>query len=181
MSESPFAFLRGTPFVMARDLAHTPHSGLRSQICGDAHLANFGLFGTPERNLIFDLNDFDETLPGPFEWDVKRLAASFVVAAKQNGPGRPLRQEGRAQGRGVLPADDARVDDPEPAGGLVAPRGREGARRTPTPATPRSSPRRRWRRRAPHQRARGGEAHRGAQRASGTWPTSRPCSSRSAR
>ncbi|NRD54033.1 DUF2252 domain-containing protein [Corallococcus exiguus] len=87
MSESPFAFLRGTPFVMARDLAHTPHSGLRSQICGDAHLANFGLFGTPERNLIFDLNDFDETLPGPFEWDVKRLAASFVVAAKQNGLG----------------------------------------------------------------------------------------------
>ncbi|GMU04821.1 DUF2252 domain-containing protein [Corallococcus caeni] len=87
MSESPFAFLRGTPFVMARDLAHTPHSGLRSQICGDAHLANFGLFGTPERNLIFDLNDFDETLPGPFEWDVKRLAASFVMAAKQNGLG----------------------------------------------------------------------------------------------
>ncbi|GMU00492.1 DUF2252 domain-containing protein [Corallococcus caeni] len=87
MSESPFAFLRGTPFVMARDLAHTPNSGLRSQICGDAHLANFGLFGTPERNLIFDLNDFDETLPGPFEWDVKRLAASFVMAAKQNGLG----------------------------------------------------------------------------------------------
>ncbi|WP_223642047.1 DUF2252 domain-containing protein [Corallococcus sp. EGB] len=87
MSESPFAFLRGTPFAMARDLAHTPHSGLRSQICGDAHLSNFGLFGTPERNLIFDLNDFDETLPGPFEWDVKRLAASFVVAAKQNGLG----------------------------------------------------------------------------------------------
>ncbi|MFP2895988.1 DUF2252 domain-containing protein [Corallococcus sp. 4LFB] len=87
MSESPFAFMRGTPFVMARDLAHTPHSGLRSQICGDAHLANFGLFGTPERNLVFDLNDFDETLPGPFEWDVKRLAASFVMAAKQNGLG----------------------------------------------------------------------------------------------
>jgi uncharacterized protein (DUF2252 family) len=87
MSESPFAFLRGSPFAMARDLAHTPHSGLRTQICGDAHLANFGLFGTPERNLIFDLNDFDETLPGPFEWDVKRLAASFVVAAKQNGLG----------------------------------------------------------------------------------------------
>ncbi|WP_199728744.1 DUF2252 domain-containing protein [Corallococcus sp. CA053C] len=87
MSESPFAFLRGTPFAMARDLAHTPHSGLRSQICGDAHLSNFGLFGTPERNLIFDLNDFDETLPGPIEWDVKRLAASFVVAAKQNDLG----------------------------------------------------------------------------------------------
>ncbi|MFP2906003.1 DUF2252 domain-containing protein [Pyxidicoccus sp. 3LFB2] len=87
MAESSFAFLRGTPFVMARDLAHTPVSGLRSQICGDAHLANFGLFATPERRLIFDLNDFDETLPGPFEWDVKRLAASCVVAARQNGLG----------------------------------------------------------------------------------------------
>lgn len=84
MAESSFAFLRGTPFVMARDLSRTPVSGLRSQICGDAHLANFGLFGTPERRLIFDLNDFDETLPGPFEWDVKRLAASCVVAARQN-------------------------------------------------------------------------------------------------
>jgi uncharacterized protein (DUF2252 family) len=87
MAESSFAFLRGTPFVMARDLSQTPVSGLRSQICGDAHLANFGLFGTPERRLIFDLNDFDETLPGPFEWDVKRLAASCVVAARQNGLG----------------------------------------------------------------------------------------------
>ncbi|WP_205519982.1 DUF2252 domain-containing protein [Pyxidicoccus caerfyrddinensis] len=87
MAESSFAFLRGTPFVMARDLSRTPVSGLRSQICGDAHLANFGLFGTPERRLIFDLNDFDETLPGPFEWDVKRLAASCVVAARQNGLG----------------------------------------------------------------------------------------------
>lgn len=87
MAQSSFAFLRGTPFVMARDLAHTPVSGLRSQICGDAHLANFGLFGTPERRLVFDVNDFDETLPGPFEWDVKRLAASCVVAARQNGLG----------------------------------------------------------------------------------------------
>ncbi|HYO64943.1 MAG TPA: DUF2252 family protein, partial [Archangium sp.] len=76
MAESSFAFLRGTPFVMACDLAHTPVSGLRCQLSGDAHLANFGLFATPERHLIFDLNDFDETLPGPFEWDVKRLAAS---------------------------------------------------------------------------------------------------------
>jgi uncharacterized protein (DUF2252 family) len=87
MAQSSFAFLRGTPFVMARDLAHTRVSGLRSQLCGDAHLANFGLFATPERRLIFDLNDFDETLPGPFEWDVKRLAASCVVAARQNGLG----------------------------------------------------------------------------------------------
>ncbi|MFP2924261.1 DUF2252 domain-containing protein [Pyxidicoccus sp. 3LG] len=88
MAESSFAFLRGTPFVMARDLAHTPVSGARTQLCGDAHLANFGLFATPERRLIFDLNDFDESLPGPFEWDVKRLAASCVVAARQNALGR---------------------------------------------------------------------------------------------
>ncbi|HET9452347.1 MAG TPA: DUF2252 domain-containing protein [Aggregicoccus sp.] len=90
MADSPFAFLRGTPFVMASDLARTPVSGLRSQLCGDAHLANFGLFATPERHLIFDLNDFDETLPGPFEWDVKRLAASCVVAARQSGLGSRL-------------------------------------------------------------------------------------------
>ncbi|NMO16407.1 DUF2252 domain-containing protein [Pyxidicoccus fallax] len=88
MSQSSFAFLRGTPFVMARDLSRTPVCGLRTQLCGDAHLANFGLFATPERRLIFDLNDFDETLPGPFEWDVKRLAASCVVAARRNGLGR---------------------------------------------------------------------------------------------
>jgi len=87
MAESSFAFLRGTPFMMAGDLAHTPVSGLRCQLSGDAHLANFGLFATPERHLIFDLNDFDETLPGPFEWDVKRLAASCVVAARCNGFG----------------------------------------------------------------------------------------------
>lgn len=88
MAESPFAFLRGTPFLMAYDLAHTPVSGARTQLCGDAHLANFGLYATPERHLVFDLNDFDETLPGPFEWDVKRLAASCVVAARRNGLGR---------------------------------------------------------------------------------------------
>ncbi|QSQ24739.1 DUF2252 domain-containing protein [Pyxidicoccus parkwayensis] len=87
MAESNFAFLRGTPFVMASDLSRTRVSGLRSQLCGDAHLANFGLFGTPERRLIFDLNDFDETLPGPFEWDVKRLAASCVVVSRRNGLG----------------------------------------------------------------------------------------------
>ncbi|MBF5043434.1 DUF2252 domain-containing protein [Aggregicoccus sp. 17bor-14] len=93
MAESAFAFLRGTPFVMAADLSRTPVSGLRSQICGDAHLANFGLFATAERHLVFDLNDFDETLPGPFEWDVKRLAASCVVAARQSGLGGKLGQK----------------------------------------------------------------------------------------
>lgn len=81
MMVSPFAFLRGAAQLMADDLAGTPVSGYRVQACGDAHLANFGVFATPERNLVFDVNDFDETLPAPWEWDVKRLAASIAVAA----------------------------------------------------------------------------------------------------
>ena len=85
MLESPFTFFRGTALVMADDLAALPHSALTTQLCGDAHLANFGAYGSPERRLVFDLNDFDETLPGPFEWDVKRLAASMVVASRDNG------------------------------------------------------------------------------------------------
>jgi uncharacterized protein (DUF2252 family) len=82
MAQSPFAFFRGSAAIMAADLATTPTSGLRVQACGDAHLLNFGGFATPERNLIFDINDFDETLPAPWEWDVKRLAASVVIAAR---------------------------------------------------------------------------------------------------
>jgi uncharacterized protein (DUF2252 family) len=85
MLVSPFTFFRGAALPMAADLATTPVSGLRVQLCGDAHLSNFGAFGSPERNLVFDLNDFDETLPGPFEWDVKRLAASFAVAGRDSG------------------------------------------------------------------------------------------------
>jgi uncharacterized protein (DUF2252 family) len=84
MSASPFTFLRGTAIVMAADLAETPVSGIRVQMCGDAHLNNFGIFATPERNQVFDLNDFDETLPGPWEWDVKRLAASIMIAGRNN-------------------------------------------------------------------------------------------------
>jgi uncharacterized protein (DUF2252 family) len=82
MAQSPFAFFRGTAAIMAADLAHTPSSSLRVQACGDAHLANFGAFATPERDLIFDINDLDETLPAPWEWDVKRLAASVVLAGR---------------------------------------------------------------------------------------------------
>jgi uncharacterized protein (DUF2252 family) len=85
MSASPFAFFRGAAAIFAADLAAAPRTGLRVQLCGDAHLANFGGFATPERALVFDINDFDETLPGPFEWDVKRLAASFEVAGRSNG------------------------------------------------------------------------------------------------
>jgi uncharacterized protein (DUF2252 family) len=85
MLVSPFTFYRGAALVMAADLHTTPISGLRAQLCGDAHLSNFGAYASPERRLVFDLNDFDETLPGPFEWDVKRLAASLVVAGRDNG------------------------------------------------------------------------------------------------
>jgi uncharacterized protein (DUF2252 family) len=85
MSASPFAFFRGAASVMARDLAGSPRSGARVQLCGDAHVSNFGAFASPERNLLFDLNDFDETLPGPWEWDVKRLAASIAIAARGLG------------------------------------------------------------------------------------------------
>jgi uncharacterized protein (DUF2252 family) len=82
MLQSPFAFLRGAAALMAHDLSKTESTGLRVQLCGDCHLMNFGLFATPERTLVFDLNDFDETLPGPWEWDIKRLAASFAVGAR---------------------------------------------------------------------------------------------------
>ena len=101
MATSPFAFFRGAAAVMAADLAHTPVSGLRVQTCGDAHLSNFGGFGSPDRRLVFDLNDFDETLPGPWEWDVKRLGASFAIAGRENGFKRKerapaVREAGRA-------------------------------------------------------------------------------------
>jgi uncharacterized protein (DUF2252 family) len=92
MLVSPFTFFRGAAVIMAADLAGTPSSGLTTQLCGDAHLSNFGVFASPERRLVFDINDFDETHPGPWEWDVKRLAASLVVAARQNG----LRRKARA-------------------------------------------------------------------------------------
>jgi uncharacterized protein (DUF2252 family) len=85
MMVSPFTFYRGAATIMAADLAGTPVAGLSAQLCGDAHLSNFGLFASPERRLVFDLNDFDETLPGPFEYDVKRMAASFTIAARNNG------------------------------------------------------------------------------------------------
>ena len=85
MLVSPFTFYRGAAKIMAYDLAGTPRSGLNVQCCGDAHLSNFGVFASPERRLVFDINDFDETLPGPWEWDVKRLAASMIIAARDNG------------------------------------------------------------------------------------------------
>jgi uncharacterized protein (DUF2252 family) len=85
MLVSPFTFYRGAALIMAADLAETPESGITVQLCGDAHLSNFGLFGTPERRMLFDINDFDETLPGPWEWDVKRMAASFEAMGRFRG------------------------------------------------------------------------------------------------
>jgi uncharacterized protein (DUF2252 family) len=93
MSTSPFAFYRGSAVLMAADLAPLPRTDLTVQLCGDAHLSNFGLYGSPERELLFDVNDFDETLPGPFEWDIKRLAASFVLASRNNGFGEDVARE----------------------------------------------------------------------------------------
>src|SRR5262249_17486384 len=85
MMKTPFIFYRGAAFNMASDLAHTPTSSLRVQACGDCHLCNFGAFATPERHIIFDINDLDETLPAPWEWDLKRLTTSFVLACRDNG------------------------------------------------------------------------------------------------
>ncbi|HEX3735658.1 MAG TPA: DUF2252 domain-containing protein [Solirubrobacterales bacterium] len=98
MALSPFAFFRGAAAVMAADLATAPDSGLRVQACGDAHLSNFGAFAAPDRRLVFDLNDFDESLPGPWEWDLKRLAASFAIAGRENG------LKGKERGAAVLSA-----------------------------------------------------------------------------
>jgi uncharacterized protein (DUF2252 family) len=85
MMPSPFTFMRGAAIIMAHDLAGTPRTGIQAQLCGDCHLLNFGAYASPERTLLFDVNDFDETLPGPWEWDVKRLATSLVVAGRDNG------------------------------------------------------------------------------------------------
>jgi uncharacterized protein (DUF2252 family) len=93
MLVSPFTFYRGAALIMASDLSTTPRSGLIAQICGDAHLSNFGIFGSPERALVFDCNDFDETHPAPWEWDVKRLAASFEIAGRQQGFSKAVRTE----------------------------------------------------------------------------------------
>src|ERR1700680_94740 len=93
MAVSPFTFLRGAAIVMAQDLAATPVTGIHAQICGDAHLNNFGIYATPERNQVFDVNDFDETLPGPWEWDIKRLAASIVLAGRTMGFTRDMNRQ----------------------------------------------------------------------------------------
>jgi len=108
MAESPFAFFRGAAVVMASDLGRRPHSGLIVQLCGDAHLLNFGFYGSPERQLLFGINDFDETHPGPFEWDVQRLAASFILAARSVGLSE--KQQGKVCRRAVRAYAEAMVE-----------------------------------------------------------------------
>ncbi len=107
MLVSPFTFYRGAAYLMAADLERSPRTGLSVQLCGDAHLSNFGAFAAPDRRIVFDVNDFDETLPGPFEWDLKRLVASFAVA------GRDLGLPRRSAPRGE-PDGDARVSRGDP-------------------------------------------------------------------
>ena len=129
MATSPFAFFRGAAAIMAADLASTPRSGLDAQLCGDAHLANFGGFASPDRDVVFSINDFDESLPGPWEWDVKRLAASTVIAGRERGFGAKQRRAiVRRHGHGV-PRRDAGVRASTRSPGLVrAPRRRRHAR-----------------------------------------------------
>ena len=106
MMVSPFTFYRGAAKIMAADLKDTPRAGLTVQLCGDAHLSNFGVFASPERALLFDLNDFDETLPGPFEYDVKRMSASFTIAGRNNGFSKAEIAGGHDGVRAGLPGGD---------------------------------------------------------------------------
>ncbi len=144
MIVSPFTFYRGGAAIMAWDLSRTPTTGLRVQCCGDAHLSNFGVFAAPDRRLVFDLNDFDETLPAAFEWDVKRLVASFVVAARDNGH---RRKEQRAAARAAAAAYRTTMatarDDALPRRLVRAHRrrGHAGAAQRRRPTRPRSRPR----------------------------------------
>ena len=154
MLVSPFTFYRGAALLMAADLAGTPRSGLNVQLCGDAHLMNFGVFGSPERRLVFDINDFDETAPGPWEWDVKRLAASFAIAGRDNG----FTDQGTSQGRcwrwsasTASAMRDVRRHD-QPGRVVRAPRRRHGFAELQALASARrsaSAPRRTWPRPAP--------------------------------
>ena len=123
MLATPFTFYRGAALIMAADLGSTPHSGLEVQLCGDAHLSNFGVYLTPERLQAFDINDFDETHPGPFEWDVKRLAASVAVASLTGGFTRAEVAAGGGGGRQRVPAGDAPAGAAAQPGRLVLPPG----------------------------------------------------------
>ena len=135
MAESAFAYYRGTPAVMAFDLASTPRTDILVQASGDAHISNFGLFASPERTLVFDANDFDETLPGPWEWDVKRLAASVVIAGRANGFTRRPEPRGHDDRRARLPPVDGPLRGHAAARRLVRPD--HGCRHPARPPRPR--------------------------------------------
>ena len=136
MLVSPFTFYRGAALIMASDLASTPRSGLTVQCCGDAHLSNFGVFASPERRLVFDVNDFDETLPGPWEWDVKRLAASMLIAARDNGFAAKDQDRVVLDTVAAVPHSDGELRRHEQSRGLVrAPGHRERARRSSAPSS----------------------------------------------
>ena len=128
MSVSPFTFYRGSAVIMASDLAAMPNSGLITQLCGDAHLSNFGMFAAPDRNVVFDINDFDETNPGPFEWDVLRLATSFVLAGRDKKPRRGVRAQRCDSGGLRLPHPDGGLRADARPRRLVRPGQRRGAR-----------------------------------------------------
>ncbi len=179
MLVSPFTFFRGAALIMASDLATTPRSGLSVQACGDAHLSNFGVFASAERNLVFDVNDFDETLPGPWEWDVKRLAASLAIAGRERGFSRKERADGRiGDGRG-LPDRDDQVGGHAGFGRVVLPDGHREGNQRPRAGSRSHGEAGYWQVRArvegprrksggqgqdPRQHAGTGEAHRGRRR-----------------
>ena len=152
MLVSPFTFFRGAAYPMAADLAGEPRTGLHVQLCGDAHLSNFGAFASPGRRLVFGVNDFDETLPGPFEWDVKRLVASFAVAGRDRGFDAKQRRVDRQRRRAGLPGGDQELCGDGQSGRLVRPRRHRGAqqdrRSTRHPQSRSSVSRRTSRRRA---------------------------------
>jgi hypothetical protein len=137
MLVSPFTFYRGAAKIMTADLAGTPTAGLNVQLCGDAHLSNFGVFASPERDLLFDLNDFDETLPGPFEYDVKRMAASFTIAGRNNGFGKADTRAATLASVAAYREAMATFADMGTMGHLVRPPGR---RRAPGRDPPQRSP-----------------------------------------
>ena len=144
MMETPFTYYRGAALPMASDLATTPATGIIVQACGDAHLSNFGLFGSPERKLVFDVNDFDETLPAPWEWDVKRLAASLEVAARENGFSDKDRRKIVLASTRALPAGHAAAVRAGQPGRLVHPGGHRrlpGPVRQPAEGAPAQAPR----------------------------------------
>ena len=153
MLVSPFTFYRGAAAVMAHDLAATPRAGLRVQLCGDAHLSNVGGYASPERTLVFDLNDFDETLPGPFEWDVKRLAASFEIAGRDRDFTEAERTRGRPDRGPLVPRVDAEARRGAQPRRLVRPARRRDDRAEPARAAGEAARRQAWRRR-PRRRAR---------------------------